>query len=168
MASTTPQFHSQTQLLPLGEISELHETLQNARKKYQLPPLAQPNQADIHLAHVRTLMEVFPIFAHRSRNKLRCVGNVRFWELCRAWLDPDQMVPVNLVSGRFKADFWARNYLLETYYANVLFGLNADDGASLYHLSKEWASDMELHPIFPSKAAYGRAMRIGKGRMARG
>ncbi|MBL3827228.1 MULTISPECIES: hypothetical protein [unclassified Marinobacter] len=168
MASTTPQFHSQTQLLPLGEISELHEILQNARKKYQLPPLAQPNQADIHLAHVRTLLEVFPIFAHRSRNKLRCVGNVRFWELCRAWLDPDQMVPVNLVSGRFKADFWARNYLLETYYANVLFGLNADDGASLYRLSNEWTSDLELPPIFPSKAAYGRAMRIGKGRMARG
>lgn len=168
MASTTPQFHSQTQLLPLGEISELHETLQNARKKYQLPPLAQPNQADIHLAHVRTLLEVFPIFAHRSRNKLRCVGNIRFWELCRAWLDPDQMVPVNLVSGRFKADFGARNYLLETYYANVLFGLNADDGASLYRLSNEWASDLELPPIFPSKAAYGRAMRIGKGRMARG
>lgn len=168
MASTTHQFHSQIQLLPLGEISELHETLQNARKKYQLPPLAQPSQADIHMPHALTLLDVFPILAHRTRNKLRCVGNVRLWELCRAWLDPDQVVPVNVVSGRLKPDYWARNYLLETYYVNVLFGLTNDDCASLYRFSNEWADDLELPPIFPSKAAYCRAMRVGKGRMARG
>src|SRR5680860_1085548 len=127
MAPTTPPFSSQAKYLPLGDIQELHLTLQNTRRKYRLPPLAQPSRADIHLSSFLALLDVFPIFVQPSSTKFRCVGNVRLWELCRAWLDPDQLVPVNVVSGRFKADFWTRNYLLETYYANVLFGLAAED-----------------------------------------
>lgn len=167
MASTTPPFHFQTELLPLGDIPELHEALQTTRKEYQLPPIAQPNQADMHLRYFRDFLNIFPIYVHRYRTKYRCVGNVRLWELCRAWLDSDQLIPVNVVSGRFKAEFWTRNYLVETFYANALFGLTAEDCASLYSLSNEWGGDSELQPLFPSKAAYGRAMRLGKGRMAR-
>jgi hypothetical protein len=114
------------------------------------------------------MLNVFPIYVHRNRNNYRCVGNVRAWELCRAWLTLDQKVPVSLIHGRFKSEYWSRNYLLETYYSNVIYGLPAEDSISLHSILSEWSSDLELPNPFPSKAAYRRTMRFGKGRATHG
>jgi|GEM_PF-2653208 len=164
----TPPFPFEKTYLPIGEIPELHESLKSVKRKYRLPPLAQPNQGDIDLSSFLILLDIFPIYVHRYRKSYRCVGNLRLWELCRAWLQPDERVPVNIVRRRFRADYWVRNCLLETLYLNVLFGLAADDCVSLYGIANEWGGDLELPPLFPSKAAYSRAMRVGKGRLARG
>jgi len=168
MASNLLPFRFENTILPIGDIPELHDNLQSARKKYRLHPLAQPSPSDIHLPHFIDMLNVFPIYVHRNRNNYRCVGNVRAWELCRAWLTPDQKVPVSLIHGRFKSEYWSRNYLLETYYSNVIYGLPAEDSISLHSILSEWSSDLELPNPFPSKAAYRRTMRFGKGRATHG
>ena len=155
-------------LLPIGDIPELHGSLQSARRKFRLPPLAQPNAEDINLSSFLTLMETFPIQVHKHRNQYRCVGNIRIWELCRAWFAPDQKVRVEVHSERIDLERWDRNQLLELFYLNAIFGLTADDCASLHEVAVNWPKTMGLDPLFSCKAAYQRAMRVGKGRMNRG
>ncbi len=159
---------SEKSLLPIGDIPELHDSLQSARKKFRLHPLAQPNAVDIDLSSFLSLLTTFPIQVHKHRNNYRCVGNIRMWELCRTWLDSDQLVPVELILGRMDREYWERNQLFELMYLNVAYGLTAEDCASLHNIVMEWPKELELAPLFPSKAAYRRAMRVGKGRMSHG
>lgn len=168
MSQKILSFKSEKNLLPIGDIPELHACLQNSRRKAQLHPLAQPNDTDIDLASFLALLTTFPIQVHQYRNQYRCVGNIRMWELCRAWFDSDQPVPVEVVQGRINREYWARNQLLELVYLNVVYGLMAEDCATLYDILAKWPEDLEMPPLFPSKAAYRRAMRVGKGRMSRG
>ncbi len=168
MAQKTRNTESGKTVLPIGDIPELHGSLQSARRKFRLHPLAQPNAEDINLTSFLTLMKTFPIQVHEHRNQYRCVGNIRMWELCRAWFASDQKVPVEVSRGRIDREYWDRNQLLELAYLNAAFGLTADDSASLHDIVMDWAKELGLDPLFSSKAAYQRAMRVGKGRMARG
>jgi len=168
MAQKTLIRTSERALLPIGDIPELHESLQSDRRKLRLHPLAQPNAGDINLPSFLALLGTFPIKVHKHRNQFRCVGNIRMWELCRAWFDPTQKVPVEVARGRIDREYWGRNQLLELVYLNVTFGLTADDCASLHEIVMDWPKALGLAPLFSSKVAYQRAMRVGKGRMSRG
>jgi len=168
MAPNTTLFKTENKALPIGDIPEIHECLQSARKHLALPPIAQPSIKDINSAAFQSLLMTFPPLVTQYRDKYRCVGNIRMWEICRNWLEPDQKVPVRVVIGRFNRDFWERNQVIELFYGSVIYGLIAEDAASLYQLSKDWPTELGVPPLFPSKAAYGRAMRVGKGRMNRG
>lgn len=166
MGSQPQLIQSEKKLLTLGQIVGFHKAIEEFRKTLNLPPLSKPHVRDFDMELLVQYMSMNPLKVTRSRGKYRCVGNIRLWELCRAWMEPETRVPVEVFHGKQNSKAFICNYALELIYPHIVYRLAPEDAVAISKLLTEFPLDVLPNPVFPSKAACARAMGISKRRLA--
>lgn len=166
MGSQPQLIQSEKKILVLDQIVGFHKAIEEFRKTFNLPPLSKPHVRDIDIELLLQYMSMNPLKVIRTRGKYRCVGNVRLWEICRAWLEPETRVPVEVFRGKQNAQAFKCNYALELIYPHIVYRWASEDAVAISKLLTEFPLDVLPNPVFPSKAACARAMGISKRRLA--
>lgn len=116
---------------PLSRIVGLHEAITQTIQELALPPFRTP------LKQLRTdpgatqWLAAQPVQVLRVRSRLRCVGNVRVFQLMQASLAPEHEICCIDLGDRSDAQV-RRGFVAELIYGTALMGTHSKDVAALY------------------------------------
>ncbi len=102
--------------IPISKINGLHHHMLKLMEAGGIAPYSYVSSDDFPQDVLLSVIELCPIVCRNVRGRLLCVGNTRIYQLALKCFDPEQPVPVTVLSGKqlLQIDklYWAENFIL--------------------------------------------------------